>query len=170
MEIDENDFDLNENQETENSVEFNPRFIKPVRIKILQANLTDDAEGENEDVRARVKSFNLATALEQEIFEEVQLVKHILNIKISLSDEDENPIDVSCAFRISFKYFIQNMSNFLISEDDETELTDVMKYSIAGISFSTARGIILTRLLGTPLEGVILPVVSPIDLFTQEDA
>jgi hypothetical protein len=40
--------------------------------------------------------------------------------------------------------------------------------TIAGISYSTSRGIVLERTLGTDFGGIILPVIDPAELIRKD--
>lgn len=49
------------------------------------------------------------------------------------------------------------------------ELHSTLANAVASISYSTSRGILLTRLQGTALQKFILPVIDPMSLLKAEE-
>ena len=74
---------------------------------------------------------------------------------------------VTSKYRIAFLFSIANMEELVKLEHPEIEVDEEMLSSIMNISYSTSRGILYTRYLGTVLDGFILPVIATADLFTS---
>ncbi|MBI1183592.1 hypothetical protein GC194_04940 [bacterium] len=148
---------------------FHAEYIEPIEINVLRANLQGNVDGVN--IRQKMESYNLTSKLSQEIHLPEGQVIHTLKLKMDFFNKKGKSLNVKCSFEIQLKYHVVDLGNHsYLNDDDELELTDVMRFSIAGISFSTARGIIYTRSLGTPLEGIILPVIRPQTLFESTDS
>jgi hypothetical protein len=97
-----------------------------------------------------------------------------LFVKIVGQDEELNNLGLSAEYHIEFDYVIDNMMDFVDLDEKTSEfsVSKMLGATIAGISYSTARGIILDRTQATDLNGVILPVINPhslldLDTFTE---
>jgi len=94
---------------------------------------------------------------------DVNMAKVELTINIEGLLEDNKSSGASGSFKFDFLFDVENLLE-LTKEDgkeDEIKVEPILGMTLLGLSYSTARGIILTRSLGTSLEGVILPVVNP---------
>ena len=62
------------------------------------------------------------------------------------------------------------MRDFISYEENKEDYTidSQLGATIAGISYSTARGIVLERTNGTYFNGVILPVLNPRELLEED--
>jgi len=86
-------------------------------------------------------------------------------VKIELYIEIISKKEAGIKFHIDFHYQIQDLK-------DHYEINDLNKVifsgqfigTLIGISFSTARGIILQELQETKFKGLILPIVSPMKI------
>lgn len=66
---------------------------------------------------------------------------------------------------------VENLDEFMGENEAETEgfvVSDELGATIAGISYATARGIILDRTHATYFNRVIFPVLNPRDLLANE--
>lgn len=74
-------------------------------------------------------------------------------------------LDITSKYSIVFLFSIQNLPALAVVKDNElTSVDQEMLSSLLNIAYSTSRGILYTRFLGTVLEGIILPVLSTADL------
>jgi len=83
-----------------------------------------------------------------------------LTFKCDLSSSDHTELQGS--FEIAF-YFVVDEFEKLVNVDDEemkVNMADDFLLSIANITYSTSRGIIYSRCLGTVFNKIIIPVVS----------
>ncbi|QSE99202.1 hypothetical protein [Fulvivirga lutea] len=93
-----------------------------------------------------------------------------LYIKIQGFDKNEKQVRVRGEYHIDFHYIVENLSEFVSFENDDTEINvDAnLGATIAGISYSTSRGIILDRTQTTDFNGVILPIINPHNLLDKD--
>jgi hypothetical protein len=98
---------------------------------------------------------------------EEQLVKTELEISIASQNEDQGP-KARGLFRLSFLFSIENFSELVHEEEDGLSISSSLGNAMASISYSTARGILLTRFQGTILKDFILPVIDPNVLLKPE--
>jgi hypothetical protein len=74
--------------------------------------------------------------------------------------------EITSRYSIVFLFAVQNLAQLAIPEE-RVGLTvdDDMLSSLLNITYSTSRGILYTRYLGTPFQGLILPVIPTTELF-----
>ena len=67
-------------------------------------------------------------------------------------------------FKLSFLYQVENLIYLTEYKDGVKKIEGGLAATLAGISYSTARGILLTRFQGTAFRDFILPIVNPRDM------
>lgn len=77
-------------------------------------------------------------------------------------------LDASAAFSLSFYFVVDNLNTLVEEEPAGLRINGGLGNAIASIAYSTARGIMLTRLQGTALKGFILPVIDPNTLLAKK--
>lgn len=93
-----------------------------------------------------------------------------LFVKIQGLDENEKPVGVNGEYHIDFYYTVDNLKDFITYEkgDEDFSVGDDLGATIAGISYSTARGIILNRTYSTDFNGILLPIINPHKLLGED--
>lgn len=93
-----------------------------------------------------------------------------LFVKIQGYNKKEEKISVRGEYHIDFHFFIDNLKDFITEEadSDQFSVASELGATIAGISYSTSRGIILDRTQTTDFNGVILPVINPHKLLKED--
>ena len=144
-----------------------PDLIHLINIRILKAHFEvspdrlDESFGDAElDMGVKSESaFNI----------DEKSMRFRLFIKIKGSDESSNQV-LSGDYHIEYHYRIENMKEFVDSgnEGEEYSINPILGATIAGISYSTARGILLDRTMATDFNGILLPVVDPNQLILED--
>jgi hypothetical protein len=89
-----------------------------------------------------------------------------VEIKVDAASAEVTPIRGS--FLFAFVYQIENIDELVqFSESEAPQLDYHLSVALAGITYSTVRGILMTRLQGTLLERFIMPVINPADLINN---
>lgn len=79
--------------------------------------------------------------------------------------------EISSRYSIVFLYTVQNLLELAIQDERRgLSVDDEMLSSLLNITYSTSRGILYTRYLGTLLQGLILPVIATAELFESPSA
>lgn len=92
----------------------------------------------------------------------------LADFEIRAFKSENEPPDVTSQYKIAFLFSISNLPDLITGTETELKAVDEdMLASLLNIAYSTSRGILYTRFLGTVLEGVILPVISTTDLNRQ---
>lgn len=72
---------------------------------------------------------------------------------------------ISGHFELDFIFAIANLPELLVATDQsEPQIYPQLVLMLTSVAYSTARGILWTRLAGTPLEGITLPLINPAQL------
>lgn len=99
-----------------------------------------------------------------------------LYVKIKGLNHSQEYIGISGEYHIDFIYYIENLDQFIYWEENEGvkagenefSVSQTLGATIAGISYSTSRGIILDRTQSTDFNGILLPVIDPNRLLTDD--
>ncbi len=143
----------------DDSIKVEPEKIFFQSIRVLKSGI---GRGGNASIELSEKLRATIQAL-QSVNIEGNGVQIILIITIEGLNNKEELIAIEAMFEIEFIFTIDNLSSFIIEKDEEkkTVKTDAnLGMILLGTSCSTARGIIHSRLLGTALDGYVLPLVN----------
>lgn len=92
--------------------------------------------------------------------------KFLFGLKLVFSTSNNNPkkedLNCECKFRYNFHYIIDNLSEmFEINEDGNPVFKKAFVATIAGISYSTLRGIIFEKTSNSNWTSLVIPVIDP---------
>ncbi len=91
------------------------------------------------------------------------------NLSVTIITSSDNAHEATGRFDFAFLFGIEKITHFVTPVGPNLFSLDYpLANSIASISYSTARGVLLTRLQGTSLRAFILPVMDPNKLLKTE--
>lgn len=97
----------------------------------------------------------------------LDMAQHLYFVKLDLIltglNAEDNPLGLSARYTIHFAYRVDNLEELVIINKDNTLIDNNLAATIIGMSYSTARGIVLERTQGTFFNGAILPVIDVFD-------
>lgn len=94
-----------------------------------------------------------------------KLIRVDLGVEIKAISPTTEMVPVQGSFLFAFAYQIENINELVHNAASEAPQLDYnLSIALAGITYSTVRGILMTRLQGTLLEKFIMPVVNPAEL------
>lgn len=139
----------------------NPKIIPEnfhlFHLKIIESNIASPSNSKDLNYKIDVAHTTMHNIDQKRI--KIGLMVSILGVK------DDKDTDVKAFFNIDFHYIIDDFERFYdINEKEHLTFNGTFISVLLGISYSTARGIIYERLNDTSLEGVILPIVSPVKM------
>ena len=137
--------------------------IEYLDVQILKAEINNLVKaplqrGDNFQLDHKVKASHLYNL-------EKQLIRVIIDIDIVVI-QDKKEVKAGAKFEIDNYFHYQDLKDFAHVDNSnnkvliETKFADVVK----GLAYSTARGIIYSKLSGTFLEGTILPTKMSTDV------
>ena len=99
---------------------------------------------------------------------EKKLARADLIVKlITVSNTEQNESDAT--YHFVFVFEITNLDEMITKKEDGTIQVDkLIGNALASIAYGTTRGILITRLSGTPFQNFILPVIDPNQLLDSK--
>ena len=83
--------------------------------------------------------------------------------------EPASPTGISGKFELTFGFKVGNLADLFDAKSPEPGVHPQLLLLLTSVAFSTARGILWTRLAGTALDGVALPLIDPRQLLEPEE-
>jgi hypothetical protein len=140
-----------------------PEKIEIFDFKIVKGHIESPFEFDNSLVNGHDFSLSFETGMNIE----KKLVKADFSVSIKTKSEGNVTEEAQGNFHFVFIFHIQNMEDLIDKSNDNTKELKVessLGNALASITYSTSRGILMTRFQGTSLENFILPVINPNDL------
>jgi hypothetical protein len=145
-------------------VVFDPEKIQLLDFKLLKGQVETPEDFDEE----KLNGFDLDNTLKLGFNLDEKLAKVDLKIKITANSTDVAV--ASTLFQMAFIFQTTNMDELAkLDENQALMLHPALGNSLAAIAYSTARGVLLTRLQGTVFQDFILPVVSSTKLLMSSD-
>jgi hypothetical protein len=101
-------------------------------------------------------SFHLSFNLEE------KLAKADFTIRVTTNSQGENTQEATGHFHLGFIYHVENLEALAVADDkNRFILNPALSIALASVTYSTARGVLMTRLQGTVLQNFMLPIINP---------
>lgn len=101
---------------------------------------------------------------------ENKLVRADFTIDIHTESGGRNPSESTGNFHLVFIYNIENLDGLAKPDkNNSVELDPALGNALSSVTYSTSRGVLLTRLQGTALQNFVLPVINPNTLLYKKD-
>jgi len=144
-----------------------PAKISLVGLRVLKAHFESSITDINEVALAR---FNVGMKSESAFNLQENYRRLVIFVKIKAVGEGGAVLDAVAEYQIAFDFIIDNLNDFVEFEEDKEHfnVSPVIGATVAGIAYSTCRGIVFDRTQGTDFNGVILPVINPHQLLDQD--
>ncbi len=148
------------------------KIFDPEKITILQFTLQkgniDAPENFSID---KVAGHHTKNDLQLGFNVEQKLIRADYQVEIKTESEGQNKKEAKGQFHFVYLIKVDNLEELapLNKNQAAVELHSTLANAVASISYSTSRGILLTRLQGTALQKFILPVIDPMSLLKAEE-
>jgi len=95
-----------------------------------------------------------------------KLVKAEFRCEISAVDKQAESAEGQ--FHLVFIYYVENLEELaILDKENKITLFSGLGNALASITYSTSRGVLMTRLQDTAFQGFILPVINPNELLDK---
>lgn len=146
------------------ATKLDPQKIQIIEFRIVRGHVECPFEFQTSAIEAYHSEADFDMAFNQE----KKLVKADLKINIVTLSQGQVFSEAKSDFHIVFLYHVENMEELLeVGADLKANVDAGLANAIASITYSTTRGILMTRLQGTALKDFILPVVPPNSLLKE---
>jgi hypothetical protein len=141
-----------------------PEKIEIVDFKITKGQINSPFDFEIEKVEGH--TFNVDFKLGFNLVD--KLVKADFSVNVETKSNAEDTEEAIGTFSFVFVFYVDNIEELTTLEKDQTvTLHTALCNALASITYSTSRGILMTRFQGTALRDFILPVINPNNLLEK---
>lgn len=135
---------------------FEASLLTIEEFKIVKGNIENPEDFDSGTIEGFEVNNNLTIGFRVED----QLAKADLYVKVH--SKSKNIDEAVGEFHFVFIYSVENLNDFVKADTDNGLIVNKELFeSISEISYSTARGVLLTKVQGGSLENFILPIVNP---------
>lgn len=132
-------------------------------FKLRQSNIDCPDEFEV----GNISSFNYNVNLNTGFNLEQKLIRADFSVNVSTISKEQTQ-EATGSFHFVFMYYYEDLSDHAtLKEDKSVGCNPYLANAIASITYSTSRGILLSRFQGTAMQSFILPVVDPNSLLVS---
>ena len=137
------------------------KVFNPENIKILGWNLAlEQISSPHNFDSSQIAYHGFHADMELDINPDDDVLKVSLRIEVITESEDHNLEEAQAVFQFIYYIRLEDISAYTLSrEEDKIVLHSDPGNYIAALTYSTSRGILLSRVLGTALKDFILPVI-----------
>lgn len=141
-----------------------PKKIEIVDFKIIKGQINSPFDFEIEKVVGH--TFNVDFELGFNL--EDKLVKADFSVNVETKSNADKIEEGVGNFSFVYIFYVDNIEELTNVESDETiTIHPALGNALASITYSTSRGILMTRFQGTVLSDFILPVIDPNSLLDK---
>jgi hypothetical protein len=134
------------------------------QVDILKARIDETVTARAHDGR----DFSTNLVFQMRLVSEQEIV--FTNLEVNVDMLDGQTAIANSYFKFSFHFQVEQLADFIeVNRQEKTVVCDRnLAGTLAAISFSTVRGILLTRFQGTIFKHFILPIINPEKLLTDK--
>jgi hypothetical protein len=137
---------------------FDPEKITLIDIKMVKCHVETP---EYFDI-SKIAGYQLDHSLQIGFNMDEKLARADFLISLKTDCRGDNITEASGNFNLIFIYRIENLEGLAVTEKNKRlNLNPGLANALSSITYSTSRGILMTRLQGTALQNFILPVINP---------
>ncbi|MBW4359915.1 hypothetical protein [Flavobacterium taihuense] len=141
-----------------------PEKIEIVDFKIIKGQINSPFDFENEKVAGH--TFNVDFELGFNL--EDKLVRADFSVHVETKSEEDTIEEAVGNFSFVYVFYVDNIEELTtLEKDGAISIHPALGNALASITYSTSRGILMTRFQGTVLSDFILPVINPNDLLEK---
>ena len=135
--------------------------ISPEKIHIREFKLVNgQVDSPFEFLPGNIKSFKYDVDFNMGFNHEEELIKADFTVRVS-TVSIEPSVEAFGTYHFVFIFHVESMGEHVQISNEAVDLNPYLGNAIASISYSTSRGILMSRFQGTVMKDFILPVVDP---------
>lgn len=144
---------------------FDPEKIALIEFKMIKGQVDTP---ENFDI-SKVVGHQLDNSLQLGFNLDDKLAKADFTISVKTDSKGENEVEATGNFHLIFIYRIENLEELATPKKNKRlNLHPGLANALSSVTYSTSRGILLTRLQGTALQKFVLPIIYPNKLLQKK--
>ncbi|WP_420384719.1 hypothetical protein [Roseivirga sp.] len=140
--------------------------LDPTKIEIRDFQILEGSiQSPFEFDISKVKDHEFSSGLNVGFALDHKLIKTDFSISVATDSNGENEKEAEGKFVFTFIFQVDNLDELTeVDENQEVTMDYGLANAISSITYSTSRGILMTRFQGTALRSFILPVIDPNEL------
>jgi len=112
--------------------------------------------------RNQIAGFDLGSATKFNIEETKKLFHLKLRLTFQAFDNVQKNLNYKATIESAFSFYVENLNDFAVKQEKNGALyNSELAITLAGMAYSTLRGMLMYASKGTPLDGYIIPIVDP---------
>ncbi|MBK9270254.1 MAG: hypothetical protein IPM48_01540 [Saprospiraceae bacterium] len=140
---------------------FDPEKIALIDFKMIKGQVDTP---ENFDF-SKVVGHKLDNSLQLSFNLDDKLAKADFTVSVKTDSKGKNEVEATGNYHLIFIYRIENLEELATRKRNKRlNLHPGLANALSSVSYSTSRGILLTRLQGTALQNFVLPIINPNNL------
>ncbi|HOK60825.1 MAG: hypothetical protein WBJ36_09805 [Tenuifilum sp.] len=137
---------------------FDPEKIALIDFKMIKGQVNTP---ENFDIN-KVVGYHLDNSLQLSFNLDDKLAKADFTVNVKTDSKGENESEATGNFHLIFIYRIENLEELtILKKNKRLNLNPGLANALSSVTYSTSRGILITRLQGTALQNFVLPIINP---------
>lgn len=142
------------------TAKIDPGKMRLTAVQMLQGGLTTTPEfQQNSSAGELLIDIQVGYAPFLNVAEKGIAIRLVLHLNGVRNENGKNePAGIRAEYVYQFYFKVENLSQFV---SEKGAVSGALTTTLVSMSYSTLRGIVLERTTGTPLGGVILPVINP---------
>ncbi len=137
---------------------FDPEKLALIDFKMIKGQVDTP---ENFDI-SKIVGYQLDNSLQLGFNLDDKLAKADFTVSIITDSKGENEREATGNFHLIFIYRIENLEELATPEKNKSlNLNPGLANALSSVTYSTSRGILLTRLQGTAMQNFVLPIINP---------
>lgn len=136
---------------------FDPEKLSIIEFKFIKGQVDTPEEFDMK----KIQGYHIENDLELAFNLEEKLAKTDYSVKIQTKSKGKNSKEATGDFHLVFIFKVENLDELTKLVKNTVNFQSALGNALSSITYSTSRGILLTRLQGTALQNFILPVINP---------
>jgi hypothetical protein len=136
---------------------FDPEKLSIIEFKLIKGQIDTPEEFDIE----KIEGHQVENSLKLGFNLEDKLIKADFTADVKTDSKGENEEEARGIFHLVFIYRVENLEMLATPDNNTLNVEPALLNALSGITYSTARGIMLTRLQGTAFKDFILPIINP---------
>lgn len=136
---------------------FDPEKLSMIEFKLIKGQIDTPEDFDIE----KIEGHQVENSLKLGFNLEDKLIKADFTADVKTDSKGGNEEEARGIFHLVFIYRVENLEMLATPDNDTLNVEPALLNALSGITYSTARGIMLTRLQGTAFKDFILPIINP---------
>jgi hypothetical protein len=147
-----------------------PKLLKPELIHLLEFRLIKGKiDSPFEFKMSNIENYNLNVEFEMGFNHAEKLVRSDFSVNVTTISKEKSAEEATANYQFAFIFNVENLDELVVNDETGMKVNSNLGNAIASITYSTSRGILLSRFMGTVMQDFMLPVINPNELLNKKE-